>query len=55
LRELFLCDYPVATQRDGLLNTKVVVTTSGGDVAFRVSHDEAEKVKSIILQHLMSM
>lgn len=42
----------VATKRDGLMNSKVVVSTSGGQVEFRVSHGEADKVKTHILSAL---
>lgn len=39
----------VSSKRDGLMNSKVIVTTSGGNVEFRVSHSEAGKVKLAIM------
>jgi hypothetical protein len=43
----------IATKRDGLMNTKVILTTSGGNIEMRVSHDEAAKVKEIILSRIL--
>ncbi|MBG6213740.1 MULTISPECIES: SHOCT domain-containing protein [unclassified Cryobacterium] len=43
----------VTTSRDGLLNTKVSVITSGNTVDFRVSHAEAAKVKIILTQLIL--
>lgn len=42
----------VTTKRDGLINSKVCVITSGDDVEFRVSHDTAKAVKAAISQLL---
>lgn len=42
----------VSTKRDGLMNSAVVVTTAGGQVAFRVSHDEAKRTRQVILQNM---
>lgn len=42
----------VASKRDGLMNSKVIVTTAGGNVEFRVSHSEADKVKKTIMNAL---
>lgn len=38
----------VTTARDGMLNSKVSVITSGNTIDFRVSHKEAEVVKSTL-------
>lgn len=38
----------VTTSRDGMLNSKVSVITSGNTIDFRVSHKEAETVKSTL-------
>ena len=38
----------VTTKRDGLLNTIVSVVTSGNTIDFRVSHNEAAEVRSIV-------
>lgn len=43
----------VTTTRDGLLNTKVSVITAGNTVDFRVSHAEAEQVKTVLTQLIM--
>ena len=43
----------VTTSRDGLLNTKVSVITSGNTVDFRVSHAEAAKVKEVLTQLIL--
>lgn len=43
----------VATKRDGLMNSKVVVTTGGGNIEFRVSHSEASKVKAEIMKAML--
>lgn len=40
----------VTTARDGMLNSKVSVITSGNTVDFRVSHKEAETVKATLIQ-----
>lgn len=38
----------VATKRDGMMNTLVQVITSGNSIDFRVSHKEAEQVRSVL-------
>lgn len=43
----------VGMKRDGLTNSIVSVTTSGGSVGFRVSHAEAEKVRRIIIENMV--
>ncbi|BCW36061.1 hypothetical protein StoSoilA2_21170 [Arthrobacter sp. StoSoilA2] len=43
----------VTTSRDGLLNSKVSVITSGNTVDFRVSHSEAAKVKEVLTQLIL--
>ena len=43
----------VTTSRDGLLNTKVSVITSGNTVDFRVSHAEATHVKTVLTQLIL--
>lgn len=40
----------VTTARDGMMNTKVSVITSGNTVDFRVSHSEAAQVKQVLTQ-----
>ncbi|MDF2578478.1 MAG: hypothetical protein K0S49_57 [Microbacterium sp.] len=40
----------VTTSRDGMMNSKVSVITSGNTVDFRVSHKEAETVKATLIQ-----
>lgn len=40
----------VATKRDGLINSYVSVITAGNTIDFRVSHKEAEIVKSTLTQ-----
>lgn len=40
----------VTTARDGMLNSKVSIITSGNTVDFRVSHKEAETVKATLIQ-----
>jgi hypothetical protein len=43
----------VTTSRDGFINTKVSVITSGNTVDFRVSHAEAAQVKSVLTQLIL--
>lgn len=43
----------VTTSRDGLLNTKVSVITSGNTIDFRVSHSEAAQVKNVLTQLIL--
>lgn len=43
----------VTTKRDGMLNSLVSVITSGNTVDFRVSHKEAEIVKSTLTSLIM--
>lgn len=43
----------VTTSRDGLLNTKVSVITSGNTVDFRVSHAEATQIKNTLAQLIL--
>ncbi len=43
----------ITTQRDGILNTKVSVITSGNTVDFRVSHSEAQQVKEVLTSLIM--
>ncbi|AWE52395.1 MULTISPECIES: SHOCT domain-containing protein [Streptomyces] len=38
----------VVTKRDGLLFTKVVVVASGNNIEFRVPHDTAPRIKSLL-------
>ena len=38
----------VSTKRDGMLNTVVTVVTSGARIDFRVSHNEASQVRSVL-------
>ncbi|GAA2199049.1 hypothetical protein [Sinomonas flava] len=40
----------VTTKRDGLVNSKVCVITSGNTIEFRVSHADAAAVKNAISQ-----
>jgi len=42
----------VSTERDGLTNSAVIVTTAGGRVAFRVSHKEAKATRELILENM---
>ena len=44
----------VSTKRDGLLNTVVNVATASGTVSFRVSHSEAEQIRSTLMGLLAS-
>jgi len=43
----------VTTKRDGFTNSKVSVITSGNTIDFRVSHAEAEKVKTVLTQLIL--
>lgn len=43
----------VTTSRDGFINSKVSVITSGNTVDFRVSHAEAAEVKKALTQLIM--
>jgi|688.fasta_scaffold18645_4 hypothetical protein len=43
----------VTTKRDGPLNSKVVVIVSGNTIEFRVSHSEAEIVKTTLTQLIL--
>lgn len=43
----------VATKRDGLVFTKVQVTTTGNTIDFRVAHADAERVKAAITSLLL--
>lgn len=43
----------VTTKRDGLLNSKVVVVTSGNTIEFRVSHDEAAETKDVLTRLIL--
>ena len=43
----------VTTSRDGLMNTKVSVITSGNTIDFRVSHTEAARVKDVLTQLIL--
>lgn len=42
----------VSVKKDGLRNSKVLVTTAGGVIDFRVSHQEAEQLRNVILSSL---
>ncbi|MDR2256962.1 MAG: hypothetical protein LBE25_13360 [Arthrobacter sp.] len=44
----------VATKRDGLMNSKVVLSTAGGQLEFRVSHAEAKQVQQVVQQAMLS-
>jgi hypothetical protein len=44
----------VTTQRDGLINSKVIVITSGNQIAFRVSHADAAKVKEVLSRLILA-
>lgn len=43
----------VTTSRDGVMNTKVSVITSGNTIDFRVSHSEAARVKDVLTQLIL--
>jgi hypothetical protein len=43
----------VTTSRDGVMNTKVSVITSGNTIDFRVSHAEAARVKDVLTQLIL--
>lgn len=43
----------VTTARDGMLNSKVVVITSGNTIDFRISHSEAAEVKKVLTQLIL--
>lgn len=43
----------VTTSRDGVLNSKVSVITSGNTIDFRVSHGEAAEVKKVLTQLIL--
>lgn len=43
----------VTTKRDGFLNTKVSVITSGNTVDFRVAHAEAQVVQDVLTQLIL--
>ncbi|WP_226995812.1 hypothetical protein [Gordonia phthalatica] len=38
----------VATKRDGMLNTIVSVTSSGGTIGLRVAHSDAEAIRQLL-------
>jgi len=44
----------VTTKRDGLLNTLVRVITSGNEIEFRVSHDEAKTTKDVLTRLMLN-
>ena len=39
----------VSTSRDGLRNSAVTVSSAGGSVSFRVSHSEAQELRSTLM------
>jgi hypothetical protein len=43
----------VTTSRDGIINSKVSVITSGNTIDFRVSHSEAAEIKKVLTQLIM--
>lgn len=43
----------VTTKRDGMINSKVVVVTSGNTIEFRVSHSEANEVKDVLTRLIL--
>lgn len=43
----------VTTKRDGMLNSKVVVVTSGNTIEFRVSHAEASETKDVLTRLIL--
>ncbi|WP_344096648.1 hypothetical protein [Microbacterium deminutum] len=40
----------IKTQKDGAVNTKVTVITSGNEIEFRTSHDKAAAIKTALTQ-----
>lgn len=44
----------VTTQRDGLINSKVIVITSGNQIGFRVSHADAAKIKDTLSRLILA-
>ncbi|WP_138443431.1 hypothetical protein [Sinomonas susongensis] len=45
----------VTTKRDGLINSKVCVITSGDTIEFRVSHGDAANIKNVISQLMLAV
>lgn len=45
----------VTTKRDGMFNTVVSVVTAGNTVDFRVSHDEAKEIRSILNKLMLTV
>lgn len=45
----------VTTKRDGMINTIVSVTSSSAAIGFRVSHKEAEQIRQLINQLVLSI
>lgn len=45
----------VTTKRDGMINTVVSVTSSSQAIGFRVSHKEAEQIRGLINQLVLSV
>lgn len=45
----------VTTKRDGMINTVVSVTSSSQAIGFRVSHKEAEQIRGLINQLVLSL
>lgn len=43
----------VTTKRDGMLNSKVIVVTSGNTIEFRVSHSEASETKEVLTRLIL--
>lgn len=43
----------VTTKRDGMINSKVVVVTSGNTIEFRVSHSEASETKDVLTRLIL--
>lgn len=44
----------VSTKRDGMINTIVTVTSSSAAIGFRVSHKEAEQMRQLLNQLILS-
>lgn len=44
----------VSTKRDGMINTIVTVTSSSSAIGFRVSHKEAEQMRQLLNQLILS-
>ena len=44
----------VTTKRDGMINTIVTVTSSSASIGFRVSHKEAEQIRQLLSQLILT-